>query len=374
MDNSELQRKIVVVLPTLRGGGAERLHLNLAREWIAKGIRVEFALLQREGELLGLVPEGATIHELNVSRIRSSVLPLRRYLATATPDVTIAAMWPLTLAAVVAWRLAGKPGKLLISDHTQLSIACLKELGTPRWLLSWCIRLLYPLASRVVAVSKGVKEDLCRLGSLDPSKVSVIYNPTALEVLPVEDAQLLAKRIWGDVPCLKILAVGTLKTQKDHATLLRAMALLPGAVNAKLIVLGSGPLLGELLELRHQLGLDKKVHFAGFKADPSDWYRTADVFVLSSRWEGFANVIVEALSFGLPVISTNCPSGPSEILEDGRYGTLVEPGNPAMLAETIAGSTMRIWDRASLVLRSRDFSNDKIAGEYLALMNAPDRA
>ena len=364
----------MILLPTLRGGGAERLHLNLAREWIAVGIGVEIVLLKREGELLDLVPDGVTIHDLDVTRIRSSVFPLRKYLASTKPDITIAAMWPLTLAAVAAWRLAGRPGRLLISDHTQLSIACPKELGTPSWLLRWSIRLLYPLASRVVAVSKGVKEDICRLGGIDPSLVSVIYNPTALDVPPADDVHLRAQRLWGDVQCLKILAVGTLKTQKDHATLLHAFALLPVSLKPKLIVLGSGPLLDELLALRHQLGLEDNVHFAGFTRDPSDWYRTADLFVLSSRWEGFANVIVEALSFGLPVVSTNCPSGPSEILEDGRFGTLVEPGNPTALAEAIAGAPRRTWDRTALVLRSRDFSNAKIAGEYLALMAGSDQA
>lgn len=361
-------KNISIVLPTLSGGGAERLHLNLAREWLAAGIGVEFVLLRREGELLDLVPEGATIHDLNVPRIRSSVLPLRRYLVSKRPDIALAAMWPLTLVAAVSWRLAGRPGKLLISDHTQLSIACLAELGTPRWLLRASIRWLYPSVTEIIAVSKGVKADLCKLGSLDPTQVSVIYNPAALDVPPAGNGESLTRQLWGDTKGIKILAVGTLKTQKDHATLLRAMALLPSTLDAKLVILGNGSLLEELLRLREELGLEHKVHFAGFATDPSDWYRTADLFVLSSRWEGFANVIVEALSFGLPVISTNCPSGPAEILEDGRYGTLVEPGDPQALAEAICASPFRTWDRAAVVRRSRDFSNAKIAAEYLTLM------
>lgn len=360
---------ISIGLPDLRGGGAERLHINLANAWIRLGYRVEFILMRDQGELKGLLPAGATMHELGVDRIRSAMLPLRRYLRQRRPDVTLVAMWPLTSVAVVAWVLAGRIGRLLLSDHNQLSIDCIEELGTSPWMLKHSLHLTYPLATGIIAVSKGVKADLCELGDLKPESVNVIYNPAAIETLPSGADPELRVRLWGSGNGFSILAVGTLKTQKDHATLLRAMALLPDSLAARLVILGDGPLRDDLVALCEELGLGSRVRFAGFVTDPTDWLRTADLFVLSSRWEGFANVIVEALSFGVPVVSTNCRSGPSEILKDGRYGTLVPVRDPTGMAKAIVEGSGQWWDRELLVSRSRDFAVNKIARQYLRYMD-----
>ncbi len=162
--------------------------------------------------------------------------------------------------------------------------------------------------------------------------------------------------------------MGTLKPQKDHATLLRAFALLPEELDASLAVLGDGPLRGELSDLAQALGIHDRVRFLGFVPDPIPWFRTADVFVLSSRWEGFANVIVEALSFGVSVVSTDCPSGPFEILEDGRFGELVPVADPTRLALAIAATLTTERPKEPLIKRSRDFAVDAIAARYLQTM------
>jgi len=359
---------ISIVLPNLAGGGAERNSMNLASAWTRAGFQVEFVVLRAGGELETLLPAGVTLRVLGVHRIRSAILPLWRYFRLRRPTVTLAAMWPLTSVAVVAWSLAGRIGKLFLSDHTHLSIACLEETRTHPAVLKCSIRLTYPAASGIIAVSNGVKIDLCALAALRADSVDVIYNPAAIDDPgPAADSDLRQRR-WGSTDGYYVLSVGTLKTQKDHATLLEAFALLPPGFGARLTIVGDGPLRGELSELTQRLGLGPRVRFAGFEIDPTDWYRTADVFVLSSRWEGFANVIVEALSFGLPVVSTDCPSGPSEILEGGRYGALVPVGDPPALARAIEQSRDRPVDRALLVRRSRDFSMDVIASRYLSVM------
>jgi glycosyltransferase involved in cell wall biosynthesis len=159
--------------------------------------------------------------------------------------------------------------------------------------------------------------------------------------------------------------VGTLKAPKDHATLIRAFALLPESLSAKLIILGEGQLRGELEDLIRELGLQDKVHLPGFMIDPSPWFRSADLFVLSSLYEGFGNVIVEALECGVPVVSTDCPSGPAEILDHGRIGKLVPIRDQESLSRAMTASYFEEHDRRVLMDRAKDFSIERISVQYL---------
>ena len=363
-----MPKKISILLPDFRGGGAERLHVHLARYWHAQGFKVNFVLMQGRGELMELLPSDIGIVELGVDRIRKVILPFARYLRKEKPDIAIAAMWPLTSIAVLSWWLAAKPGRLYLSDHNQLSISCVQELKTPVWFIGAIMRYTYPYASGVIAVSKGVKQDMCKLGGFSDELVRVIYNPTALGISPQRAPVAIRQQLWGTGFDHHVLSAGTLKTQKDHATLIRAFALLPKSLNAKLTILGEGSLRSELEALVMQLGLQERIALPGFALDPYPWFRTADLFVLSSRWEGFGNVIVESLECGLPVVSTDCPSGPAEILEDGRYGRLVPPQDPLALAKAIAQSLTEPVDRAMLMHRAKDFTVSVIAEQYLAYM------
>ncbi len=362
--------KILIVLPDLRGGGAERLHVHLAKHWHAQGLKVDFVLMESQGELLKLLPEGVGVFNLNVSRLRHVVLPLARHLRTACPDIVIAAMWPLTSIAVLSWWMADKPGRLYLSDHNQLSISCVRELHTPALLLRATMRCTYPFASGIIAVSEGVKQDMCNLGGLADARVRVIYNPTAIGVSPHREPLAIRQQLWGTGFDHHILSAGTFKEQKDHATLIKAFALLPASLNAKLTILGEGSLRAELEALVLHLGLEDSVAMPGFEVDPYPWFRSADLFVLSSRWEGFGNVIVEALECGLPIVSTDCQSGPAEILENGRYGKLVPIQHPNALAAAITQSLNTTHDREILMHRAKDFTVSVIADQYLAYMTA----
>jgi glycosyltransferase involved in cell wall biosynthesis len=358
--------RVLILLPDLRGGGAERLHVHLARHWHAQGMKVSFALMIRRGDLLDLLPEGIGIFDLGVERIRQVTLPLAHHIRKTRPDIVIAAMWPLTSIAVLSWWLAGKPGRLYLSDHTQLSISCIHEFNTHAWFLGAVMRYTYPAASGVIAVSEGVKRDMCKLAGFSDAQVRVIYNPTALGVSTNREPVAIRHQLWGTGFDHHVLSTGTLKTQKDHATLINAFALLPASLNAKLTILGEGSLRSELESLVLQLGLQGRVAMPGFVVDPYPWFRSADLFVLSSRWEGFGNVIVEALECGVPVVSTDCPSGPAEILADGRYGKLVPVQDPVVLASAMAQGLLETHDRAALMRRAQDFSVRKISDEYLA--------
>lgn len=359
------KKRISILLPDLAGGGAERLHVNLANKWINQGLKVEFALTTKQGGLLGSLDEKISVTDLRASRARWLLVHLTRYLRQARPDVVLAAMWPLTSISIVAWILAGRPGRLFVSDHSQLSISSVEETRTPRWLIGNSIRYTYPLASGVIAVSQGVKHDMCDLGHIDPSTVQVIYNPTAIGVPMRRGSDVDRASLWGQGFSHHILSVGNLKMQKDHATLLQAFALLAQTTAAKLTILGEGLLRGELEGLVQELGLQGRVAMPGFALDTYPWYQTADLFVLSSRWEGFGNVIVEALECGIPIVSTDCPSGPSEILENGRFGRLVPIQDPVALADAMARSLSEFIDRDKLVRRAQDFSVDRISDQYL---------
>ena len=164
---------------------------------------------------------------------------------------------------------------------------------------------------------------------------------------------------------LRIETVGTLKAVKDFPTLLRAFARLREQANARLLILGEGEGRAELESLVQSLGLSDAVELPGFVGDPGPYYAKADLFVLSSDHEGFGNVIPEALGRGVPVVSTDCPSGPREILCDGKYGALVPVGDAEALAQAMLASLQSTHDPAALKARARDFAVDTIAGQYL---------
>lgn len=357
--------KLSIVLPNLCGGGAERLHVNLANDWVAQGYEVEFILLRKEGELIPLLAPEIKVIGLNVYRFRNAILPLAGYLRKSSPQVVLVAMWPLTSAGVLAWLLSGRKGKLFLSDHENLSASYIAQGRVKLRYLKNVIRFSYFFADGVIAVSLGVKNDLCDLGNLKDSFVRVIYNPAALGISPKRESIRMQQTLWGSGFKYHILSVGTLKVQKDHENLIRAFALLPTRLNAKLMILGEGPLRLDLEALVLSLGLKDKVSLPGFVVDPYPWFRSADLFVLSSRWEGFGNVLVEALECGVPVVSTDCPSGPAEILEYGRYGKLVPVQDPNALASAIALSLTGKHNREALMGRAKDFSLEKIADEYL---------
>lgn len=357
-------KKIAVLLPDLRGGGAERMRVNMSREWLAKGLQVEFVVMRAKGELLSVVPEQATIIELGSERIRDIFGPLRVYLQQHRPDALLVAMWPLTVVAVLVAKLSRFQGRVVISDHEPLSKSAQARGWFRRMRLSASMALAYRLADERIAVSRGVAEDLTQLSRIPRDRFTVIYNPAASGKVPGTIKPI--RRIDG---CKKlILSVGTLKYEKDHASLIEAFALLPQELNAHLMILGDGNQRDALEALVGRLGLEDRVHLPGFKLDPSPYFASADLFVLSSLWEGFGNVIVEAMEYGVPVVSTDCPHGPREILVGGVYGRLVPEGDVNALALGIHESLLTEHDSQALMQRAADFSVGRIAEQYLRLM------
>lgn len=357
--------KISIVLPNLKFGGAERLHLNLARDWVERGFNVEFILMKNEGDFIPLVPKEVKIVNLGVSRLRSIVFPLAAYFRKSKPDYILAAMWPLTSYATMSWILSGKIGKIFLSEHVLLTISASKEIKVPLLYLKIFIKLTHSFASGVIAVSKGVRDDLLKISNLG-NKIKVIYNPAAIGIPYYRESKSVRIKLWGAKQQYNVLSVAELKEEKDHETLIKSFYLLPKDLNVKLIILGDGGCRKDLQSLIKTLKLLDKVELPGFVRDPYPWYRSADLFVLSSKWEGFGNVIVEALECGVPVVSTDCPTGPREILDHGRYGDLVPVGDPVEMSNAILANLISKKNNSEeLIKRSNYFSLPRISNKYL---------
>lgn len=356
--------RISVLLPDLRAGGAECLHVHLAREWFRLGVDVEFVLRQARGELLGQMPDGVRVVDLAASRVRQSLWPLRAYLRERQPDALLAAMWPLTVVAPLAARLAGFGGRTIVSEHAPQSLAYLRRGKDHNLMMAASMRALYPWADARVAVSEGVASDMARLSGLPRRDIQVIHNPAAVGRV-LDKASCSLPLAIGSGPL--ILSVGTLKAVKRQDLLVRAFERLPFP-DATLCIVGEGGERARLEALVHALGLQGRVLLPGYQAETAPWYAHADLFVLSSDYEGFGNVIVEALEQGTPVVSTDCPSGPREILDNGRYGTLAPVGDVDALARAMETSLVRQHNHEALKHRARDFSVGKAATAYLDLL------
>jgi len=356
--------RISILLPNLNGGGAERVALDLADAFAELGHSVEFVLLRAEGVFLEHAKERHKVVNLNVSRIRSAIVPLISYIRKNRPDGLIAAMWPLTFIAPVAMKLSFHRSPVLTVEHSILSNQYANWGHLHHFALRLSMALGFRLANARAGVSAGVVEDVAKLAAYPVSGVQTLYNPIPTPSTASLEALRNAESYWIRPKGHRIIIVGNLKTVKNHALLLSAFAELNDP-SACLLILGQGYLETDLRLRADQLHISAQVVFAGFHADPTAFYQTADLLVLSSDYEGFGNVIVEALGCGLPIVSTDCPSGPSEILENGHYGRLTPVGDANALARAMQEALSSPFDSEVLKRRAADFSPERAARAYL---------
>ena len=331
----DMETKLAIFLPSLRGGGAERTMLNLAHGLSERGYAVDLVLARAEGPYLREVKESIRLVDLNGSRLLTSLPVLVRYLRHERPLAMLSIMNYTSIVALWARRLAGVSTQVVVSERNMLSYAAQQAPDQPLRLMPRLIRRFYPWADGIVTVSKGVADDLAQVTGIPRECIQVIYNPVVTPELR-EKAQAPLDHPWfapGEPPVL--LAAGRLTKQKDFPTLIRAFTNVRQTQPVRLIILGEGPDRPALEALVRQLGLEQDVSLPGFVANPYPYMVRASLFVLSSRWEGLPGVLVEALYCGVPLIATDCPSGPREILADGQYGQLVPVGDVAALTRAI---------------------------------------
>lgn len=333
MGSVKQHRHIAIYLPSVRGGGAERVMVTLANGFAARGHRVDLVLAKAEGPYLVDVAPAVRVVGLNKGRVLASLMPLARYLRKERPDAMLSAMSHANIIAILACKLARAKIRLAVSERSVPSrnLDC-RGMAVIRWL----IPRLYPLADVVICVSKGIQEEMEQLLGLSPEKLLTIYNPLDLDrIARLKIAEADHRWFEPNKPPV-ILAVGRLTAAKDYPTLLRAFAKLRQSREARLIVLGEGEERVSLEQLVLELGIRQDVDFPGFKENPFAWMAACDLYVMSSAWEGLPGALLEAIACGARVVSTDCRTGPNEILERGRWGRLVPVGDAQSLAEAMA--------------------------------------
>ena len=355
-------RRVALFLPDMGGGGAERVALAMMQGFLARGQAVDLVLSSRHGSLLDQVPNEVSVFDLGQPRSRYVVLPLARYLRERRPVALHAMMWPLPMMAVAARAVSRVDVRIVGSEHTTLS----QMPHGLRWRgIRAVTRLAYRRADALVAVSGGVADDMGTFIGLPRDSIAVIHNPLLLpDELPGPE---LAAGLWPQGTA-RILAVGEFKAQKNYSLMLRAFDLVRQRVPASLLILGQGALVDEVQREADRLGMGSSLVIAGFHQDIWRFYTAAELFVLSSDYEGFGNVLTEAMHAGVPVVSTDCPSGPREILDHGRFGTLVPCGDAAALATAMVEALTTPVDRQALRSRAKEISGEEPIDRHLALM------
>ena len=360
--------RIGIVIYSLAGGGAERVSMNLAQEWVADGHSVDFVLASGEGELMDEIPAAAGTHIAQTVGFRGWKAAIRDYVKVEAPDVLLAMMEG---AGVLSIQAAKGRVPVYVVSHNHFSRHCH---GAARWKE----RRLMPLAARwylkkaagVIGVSEGVSEDIRKTAGLEPEKVHTLYNPILTDAFyrlaeePVNHPWFAHDRDW-----LTVVTVGRLTEQKDYGTLLRAIARMNAQRHVRLLLLGQGEQLSELQALADTLDIASVLDFSGYDPNPYRYMAKADVFALSSKWEGLPTVLIEALACGTAVVSTDCPSGPSEILDRGLYGELVPVGDSEALASAIMHAPKRETNLDGLDGHLGQFEVTRVAKRYLDVMN-----
>lgn len=361
-------KKISILLPDLRSGGVERIRLVLATEFSELGYDVEFVLMQAKGELIDEAQSMFSVVDLGATRVRQVPVKLAGYLQKNRPSALLVAMWPLTVIAPIVARFPGCKCLVLVSEHCSLGLQYREWGYVHRLMLRSSMALGYRFADARVGVSAGVVRELAFLSGLNLEAFNVIHNPAPPRAGPSDEAIKDAEALWAVPPGGRVVTVGTMKAEKNHPLLLHAFSRLDRPY-ARLMLVGDGAERNALVSLVDELDIADKVIFIGFQADPTVFYQTADLFVLASDYEGFGNVIVEAMACGTPVVSTDCPSGPAEILDGGRYGRLVPVGNVEAMAGAIAESLDRPLSEEQLKARASSFDPAKAAAAYLKLLS-----
>jgi glycosyltransferase involved in cell wall biosynthesis len=341
---------------------------------VVPGSRGPFAAqLPPAARLVALDPVAGRLPGVRSKRpllVLGAVPALVGYLRRERPDVVLSTSNPANLVCAFARRLAGGHTRVVLSANIHLSAAIARRARPWRPLLRWLARRTYSRADAVIAISSGVADDLLRVTGVPRRRVHVVHNPVAVEEIR-DRARAPLDHPWfapGEPPVL--LAVGKLSPQKDFPTLLRAFARVRAARRARLVILGEGAQRSRLARLARRLDIASDVALPGFQPNPYAWMARASVFVLCSAWEGFSNALAEALACGCPVVSTDCPSGPAEILDGGAFGPLCPVGDDRALA----GAILRVLESPPLpdLLRARaaTFSVDAAAERYLGVLLA----
>lgn len=358
-------KAIAVFIPSLHGGGAERAMVNFAGEIARRGRRVDLVVARRQGALISIVPDGVRIIDLMAARVMTALPPLVRYLRSERPQALFATISNANVVAALASRcVRQRPRLILRQSNAPLSEP---KVTVAMRVTHYALPRLYRLADEIIAVSEGVAAELVSMDCRLARQLSTIPTP----VLSDEVLQMGTQspgHPWleaGGAPV--ILGAGRLVRRKGFEDLLRAFAQVRAVCPARLVIIGEGEDRARLERMVEEMGIGQDVSLPGFSQNPFAFMSRAAVFALSSHTEGLPNVLIQAMAFGTPVVSTNCRSGPAEILDHGRLGELVPVGDPDAMAAGILRALARGPNpEAQASVRAR-FGVAQATTAYLAL-------
>jgi glycosyltransferase involved in cell wall biosynthesis len=344
----------------MEGGGAQRDAVLMANAIARTGRSVAIMTLRPDGYLRDIVEANVKLIPVHGHHLRSAVTGLARALLEHEPRVLVSAEAAPNTVAVLASRLLARPRrpKLVVREAAVPSLARRCDPYIQNRLAYRAVRWTYPLADLVLTLTAGARDDLIRNFGVPAERVKVLpANAVIDEAYPLPAA---VPREPG-----LIVSLGRLSPEKDFATLIKAAALLPSASPVRIEIAGDGPEHGALSGLIRELGVNDRVRLVGRIAEPFVLLRRASLAVCASRYEGFGNAVVEALACGTPVVSTDCPYGPREILDHGRFGVLVPVGDPRALAEAMVQSVDAPVNRPALQARASVHTLTRAANAFL---------
>jgi glycosyltransferase involved in cell wall biosynthesis len=323
---------VLIFRPTLGQGGADRVTAILIRELRRRGFKISLALLRNGGEYIDEVPAGVTIHWLRANDLSTGLLPLARVLRKENPDVLFSTSSGGNPIAVLAHMLARQQCRLVLSERNVLVHGAPSAKKT---VLLWLKRALYRRADLITCVSDGVRRDLVQRVAVPAELTRVVYNPIVDDHLERLAAEPVEHPWFSDPRKPIVMGAGRLVVEKDFGTLIRAFAAVRARIPSHLVLLGEGPLRPELEALAKTLGVAEDVWMPGFDKNPFRYMSKCNCFVLSSRNEGLPGVLIQAMACGAPSIATDCPAGPSEIIQDGHDGLLVQVGDVEAISQRL---------------------------------------
>jgi glycosyltransferase involved in cell wall biosynthesis len=361
--------KIALFIPTLDGGGAERVMMLLAKEFSYRGHEVDLILARAVGPYLKQMPPNVRLVDLKSTKPLTAIPALIRYLRKERPSSVLSSLFNANIALLIAKKLSRIPVRCVVREANTISYDLRVSRSVSAPITSEIIRRCYAWADAVVSLSYGAADDLTRTTGFPRNKIKVIYNPIDIKMIH-KKAQEKSTHPWivnGDIPT--ILGIGRFCEQKDFSTLIRAFSIVIKHKDAKLIILGDGELRSQLEALLRILNLNDRVDLPGFIDNPYQYLSRSSVFVLSSRWEGLGNVLIEALACDVPIVATNCPCGPGEVLQNGKYGYLVPTGD----AEALASEILRVLNNDILSFNQTDalsrFDINNITERFLEVLS-----
>lgn len=362
-----MKKRILFLIPSFAGGGAEKVLLTLLKDLDLTTFEPTVVCLSSRNDYPGKLRDGVKVIFLEKkSRLDFFRITYRLSLIIRqqNPDLLCGFLYYSNIMLILSSALSLTKTPIILTEHNHLAITInhSKFRGVKKLL----VRILYPLSSKIICVSKGIMVNMIAEYGVKPGKCTVIYNPFSVKDIFLSSLEEISHPDFGHYPV--VISCGRLTTQKNYPLLFRAMRLVNEQAPVKLAILGDGELRSELESLAVSLGIGDNVVFLGFKSNPFSFIGKSFVFVLSSIWEGFGNVIVEAMACGTPVISTNCPSGPDEIITHEIDGLLVPVNDEIALANSIL-RVLQDTDfsdkiRCNAFQRSKDFDTSIIIKQY----------